>query len=284
MATALAPPVATEVFKKQIEEFRNFVDSPLEELVSKTYRLNHTYQTYDFVQKQKEQALLFNKGKMTLWDVFTKLEKVVDESDPDNDLPQIFHAIQTAETLRKEYPEDDWLHLVGLIHDLGKMLVLPEFGEHPMWAVVGDTFPLGCAFSPKICKSSFFSENPDSKNFLFNSLYGIYQPECGLENLSMSWGHDEYMFQVMMHNGCTLPRVGMDIIRFHSFYVWHRDGGYRHLMTPSDYETLKWCQRFQKADLYSKDHAVPTQQEIDNLKPYYQGLITKYFPNEVLEW
>jgi len=278
------PPTVSELYKKQIEEFRNFVDSPFEEVVCRTYRLNHIHQTYDFVQKQKEQHLLFNKGKMTLWEVFTKLEKVVDESDPDNNLPQIFHAFQTAETLREQYPEEDWIHLVGLIHDLGKMLVLPEYGGHPMWAVVGDTFPLGCAFSQKVCKALFFSENPDTKNFRYNSLYGVYQPECGLENLTMSWGHDEYMFQVMQHNGCTLPRLAMDIIRFHSFYVWHRDGGYRYLMKPSDHETLKWCQQFSQADLYSKDHQVPTQEEVDNLKPYYQGLINKYFPEEILEW
>ena len=37
-----------------------------------------------------------------------------------------------------------WFVLVGLIHDLGKVLCL--FGE-PQWAVVGDTFPVGCAFS-----------------------------------------------------------------------------------------------------------------------------------------
>ncbi|HAO96880.1 MAG TPA: inositol oxygenase, partial [Verrucomicrobiales bacterium] len=45
--------------------------------------------------------------------------------------------------------------LTGLIHDLGKILCL--FGE-PQWAVVGDTFPLGCRFSEKIIYHEYFSE------------------------------------------------------------------------------------------------------------------------------
>lgn len=48
----------------------------------------------------------------------------MDESDPDTDLPNIVHAFQTAERARKEYPELDWLHLVGLIHDMGKVRCL----------------------------------------------------------------------------------------------------------------------------------------------------------------
>lgn len=50
-----------------------------------------------------------------------KLNDVVDESDPDVDFPNIVHAFQTAEQIRKEYPNEDWFHLTGLIHDLGKV-------------------------------------------------------------------------------------------------------------------------------------------------------------------
>jgi inositol oxygenase len=50
-----------------------------------------------------------------------KLNDLVDESDPDNSIPNIVHAFQTAERIRLEYPNDDWFHLTGLIHDLGKV-------------------------------------------------------------------------------------------------------------------------------------------------------------------
>ena len=45
----------------------------------------------------------------------------MDESDPDVDVPNSVHAFQTAERLRESHPDKDWLHLTGLIHDLGKV-------------------------------------------------------------------------------------------------------------------------------------------------------------------
>ncbi|GKB64328.1 inositol oxygenase 1-like protein isoform X2 [Tanacetum coccineum] len=83
---------------------------------------------------------------MSIWECCELLNQVVDESDPDLDEPQIEHLLQTAEAIRKDYPDQAWLHLTALIHDLGKVLLLPSFRELPQWAVVGDTFPVGCAF------------------------------------------------------------------------------------------------------------------------------------------
>ena len=51
------------------------------------------------------------------------LNELVDESDPDIDLPNIIHAFQTAEQIRAKHPDKEWFHLVGLIHDLGKVLL-----------------------------------------------------------------------------------------------------------------------------------------------------------------
>jgi inositol oxygenase len=56
-----------------------------------------------------------------------KLNDLIDESDPDTTLPNIVHAFQTAERAREEFPEHDWLHLTGLIHDLGKIMAF--YGE-----------------------------------------------------------------------------------------------------------------------------------------------------------
>ena len=50
-----------------------------------------------------------------------KLNDLVDESDPDIDLPNIVHAFQTAEQIRKDHPDKEWFQLTGLIHDLGKV-------------------------------------------------------------------------------------------------------------------------------------------------------------------
>ena len=44
----------------------------------------------------------------------------------DPDLPLKDHAFQTAELCRLAHPDHDWLHLVGLIHGLGKLLAHRE--------------------------------------------------------------------------------------------------------------------------------------------------------------
>jgi len=225
--------------------------------------------------------LAFTKGQMTVWEVLEKLDTLVDESDPDTEFAQIVHAIQTAEELRKLYPDLDWMHLVGLLHDLGKIMALKEFGGEPQWAVVGDTYPVGCKFSNKIVCAEFLSDNPDTKDPRYNTEYGVYKPHCGIDNIEIAWGHDEYMYQVCVHNGCTIPKEGLSMIRYHSCYPWHKEGEYTHLMNETDKETLLWVQRFNLGDLYSKRDDQP---DIASLKPYYESLINKYFPKPILEW
>ena len=54
-------------------------------------------------------------------ETLVRLNELVDESDPDCDVPNIIHAFQTAERIRQVHPDQDWFHLTGLIHDLGKV-------------------------------------------------------------------------------------------------------------------------------------------------------------------
>lgn len=106
--------------------------------------------------------LKFDHFKATVRQALEKLNDLVDESDPDLDLPNIVHAFQTAERARAEFPELDWLHLTGLIHDLGKVMAF--YGE-PQWAVVGDTFPVGCEWGPSIVyREDSFVDNSDGAN------------------------------------------------------------------------------------------------------------------------
>lgn len=80
--------------------------------------------------------------------------------------------------------------------------------------------------------------------FFLSTKYGIYKPKCGLDKLLMSWGHDEYLYQVMKHNKCKLPDEGLAMIRYHSFYPWHAGGDYMHFCTDSDLKKLKWILEF----------------------------------------
>jgi hypothetical protein len=53
-------------------------------------------------------------------------------------------------------------------------------------------------------------------NCYFSTKFGVYKPNCGLENVMMSWGHDEYMYQVLKHNKTTLPEEALYMIRYAS--------------------------------------------------------------------
>jgi inositol oxygenase len=275
--------VTIKTSDKATEEFRNYVNSPYHERVRETYKQSHINQTYEFGVQVREEICSLKKKEMGLWEVIELLNEVVDESDPDTDLPQLSHLLQTAEAIRKEWPgeEYEWFHLAGFLHDVGKILAHKDFYSLPQWATVGDTFVVGCKPSKKNIFPEYFAENPDATNPLYNTKYGVYSPNCGLDQVMMSFGHDEYLYQVCTKNNCTLPLPALYIIRYHSFYSWHHRGAYKHLVNDQDKEMLKWVKEFQKFDLYSKDDG--NKLDVESLKTYYQGLINKYFPR-VLNW
>lgn len=257
--------------------FRNYEDSKRQDIVQRTYYTMHEKQTIAFGKEMRKKWLGFNKGEFTVMEMIVLLDSLVDDSDPDNDLPNSIHDFQTAERIREIWPEHDWFHLVGLLHDLGKVLALPEVAGDDVveqWAVVGDTFPVGCApVEECVFGVKSFERNPDLADPVYGSENGMYEPGCGIRNLMMSWGHDEYMYWVLKENGCTIPQHGLDMIRFHSFYPWHESRAYTQFECPEDAEMLKWVEEFNKFDLYSKGDSIP---DIKGLKPYYQSLAEKY--------
>lgn len=232
------------------------------------YRLNHQHQSLDFVRRQKERFLPLRRTELSVLEALDFLNTLVDDSDPDIELSQLEHLLQTSEAIRSA-GHDDWFVLTGLLHDLGKVLCL--FGE-PQWAVVGDTFPVGCAFRPSVVYNEFFADNPDHSDPRYSTPLGVYEAGCGLSNVHMSWGHDEYMYQVLKP---FLPAPALAMIRYHSFYAWHREGDYMDLCDDHDREMLPWVRRFNPYDLYSKSPVPPDWQA---LKSYYQRLFSKYLP------
>ena len=253
--------------EKGTEEYRNY-DTPARDTVKEFYRLNHTYQTYDFVQEKRKDYLSFRRKQMTVWDAFDFLNQLVDDSDPDTDLDQFQHLLQTAEAIRND-GHPDWMVLVGLMHDMGKVLCL--FGE-PQWAVVGDTFPVGCAYSDKVVYPEYFKSNPDFQNSTYQSELGVYSKNCGLRNVDMSWGHDEYVYHMVKD---YLPEQALYMLRYHSFYSQHRENAYDHLMDNHDRAMFAWVQLFNPYHLYSKN---PHPPDWKKLRPYYEDLAAKYLP------
>lgn len=268
---ATTPFQATDPAKKK-EQFRNY-EADARPSVREFYRLNHRHQTYDFVQTKRKEFLGRKRKNMGVWEALEYLNTLIDDSDPDTDLSQLDHLLQTAEQIRQDgHPR--WFVLAGLIHDLGKILCL--YGE-PQWAVVGDTFPVGCAWSDKIVFHEFFADNSDTNVARYQTRLGVYEEGKGLDSVTMSWGHDEYLYHVVKD---YLPTQALYMIRYHSFYPAHRDGEYSYLMNDKDREMFHWVKAFNPYDLYTKSHKRPNLQE---LRPFYDELIKEYFP-ATLSW
>lgn len=268
-AKSAQPFVATNPGKKP-EEFRDY-RGEARSSVKEFYRLNHMYQTREFVLQKKKEFLGLRRARMGIWEAMEFLNTLVDDSDPDTDLSQIEHLLQTSEALRRD-GKPRWFILTGLIHDLGKILCL--WGE-PQWAVVGDTFPTGCAYSDKIVFREFFKFNPDARVPQYQTQLGIYEKNCGLDQVDMSWGHDEYLYHVTKD---YVPEEAQYMIRYHSFYAAHREGEYQYLMNDRDRAKFRCVREFNPYDLYSKSAERPN---VNELRPYYEDLIADYFPPKI---
>lgn len=306
-------------------DFRNYSQNTYQERIEQTYKNMLKNQTKDYIIDTYDDY--FNKKPKTrnIWTLMETLNTIVDDSDPDTDLPQIIHLYQTAETIRTNYVlqtpmltytslqipiqslfskyewnklshkhkllydttidklyshilDWEWFILVGFIHDLGKILLLNEYGNLPQWSVVGDTFPIGAKLSPNypFYKKNYHLENSDL-------VLDTYMPKCGFKNVMFSWGHDEYLAKTLELNQTLLPKEAIYIIRYHSFYSWHTpsDGirGYTGLASNYDWYMLPLLKCFQKADLYSKTDHIPN---IDTIKTSYNNMIKKYIPEGIL--
>lgn len=305
-----------------MKKFRNYDNSKYQDTVENTYKLMLQNQTLKYVNNKKEKYLNSITRTYKLWDLIDYFNKIKDESDPDNNLPQIVHAYQTSESIKNMYLNNnelknnieiknlfsekewdnlsenlknkynttlnkfykiklwDWFPLLGLIHDLGKIMLLDKFGGLPQWSVVGDTFPLGA----KLCKNYVFYEKNYHKNNIDLNCE-IYNKNCGFDNVTFSWGHDEYIASLMELNKTLLSKEAIYILRYHSFYSWHspKNGirGYTYLANDYDWYMLPLLKAFQKSDLYSKSNNIPSY---ENIKNSYKKLINKYFlsPNNIL--
>ncbi|KAL1890876.1 hypothetical protein Sste5346_008017 [Sporothrix stenoceras] len=276
------PPAYNEGSKfdqeKDKTQFRQYDDAC--DRVKNFYREQHEKQTvaYNLKARARYHSASRKREAMTIWEAIEKLNTLIDESDPDTELSQIQHLLQSAEAIRRD-GKPRWMQVTGLIHDLGKLLYF--YDAEGQWDVVGDTFPVGCAFDrERIIYPDSFDANPDATHPVYNTEFGIYSEGCGLDNIMLSWGHDEYLYHVVKEQS-LLPAESLAMIRYHSFYPWHKEGAYRKLMSPKDHAMLEAVKAFNPYDLYSKSDDVPS---VEDLKPYYMELIDEFFPQKVILW
>ena len=267
------------------KEFRNYDAPDVKTSVREHYRKMRMYQTLDYVRSMHNKYLTYSRP-MQLWEAMGHLNDLIDVSDPDLDLPNVQHLIQSAEAIREDN-RPDWMQLVGLIHDLGKVMFLwgsDEDGtsQAEQWGMVGDVFVVGCAFPDTCVYPEFNKLNPDMHNPDYNTELGIYKEGCGLDQLTLAWGHDEYLFRVLSnHKENRIPEAGMAMIRYHSFYPWHSGGSYARLLGEKDSQYLNWIKDFNQYDLYTKSTKTYNLEEV---KEYYEPIARKYLGKAPIYW
>lgn len=199
------------------------------ETIHLTYKLQRQNINYEFNNYLINKYCKFN-NKSSFWALFSLLDKITDLSDPDTSLPNSIHALQTAEGIRNSIETyADWMPLVGLIHDMGKILYVngcdaDGTSNTTQWSIVGDTFITGCPIPNSIIL-------PEYNNYNLDHIKGInlYKSGCGLENTSVSFGHDEYMYRLLVANNHKMPKQAEYIVRYHSLYAWHSGNEYDYL-------------------------------------------------------
>src|ERR1700761_8792793 len=81
---------------KSQDEFRQY-DKQANPGVAEFYRINHERQTFSYVMEKEKQYFGLTRGRKTVWEAAEYLNTLVDDSDPDTDLTQTEHLLQTAE-------------------------------------------------------------------------------------------------------------------------------------------------------------------------------------------
>lgn len=254
------------------------------DIIHNTYRLQRQKISYDF------NTTLINKyckfqHKAAFWDLFKLLDKITDLSDPDTSLPNSVHSLQTAEAIRNsEKTYADWMPLIGLIHDMGKILYINGSNDDgtsigTQWSIVGDTFITGCPIPSSIVLPEYNDLNADHKSGI-----NRYSAGCGLYNTSVSFGHDEYMYRLLVANNHKMPKQAEYIVRYHSLYAWHSGTEYDYLENEEDKMMKHVVKDFNKYDLYTKNDDLPIQWTPE-LYEFYSRLVKKYLsPNMIIKW
>ena len=75
-----------------------------------------------------------------------------------------------------------------------------------------------------------------------------------------------------------LPPPALYMIRYHSCYPIHHEGAYDYLLNDIDRELFRWVQDFNQYDLYTKRDE---RMDVAALRPFYQELISEYFPGDI---
>lgn len=239
--------------------YNNYNNSSYKNTVEETYKLMYINQNEYYV-KNCLKKYSYIRNIYNVWDIIEKLNTIYDESDPDNDLPQIYHAYQTAESIKKRYFEEDgsfkednyitdlfskeeWNNLPEIYkrqYNTDLKSYYSNIFEWDWFILIGFIHDFGKVLllddfgklpQWSVVGDTFPVDYPLSNNVVFyDKQYHINNTsltnkrevnKIGFEKHLFSFGHDEYLSLVLERTLNCIPKEGIYTIRFHSFYPWH---------------------------------------------------------------
>lgn len=185
--------------------------------------LDHARMTYErHLDQTKEMVAVLGKkyekpvfGKVRVWNLMERLAQCIDPSDSTlYCVSQLVHALQVVDGMERDGIQDKDFLIAGLIHDLGKILLLT--GEDP---------------ENVVC---------------INTPIGQYEKGVGLANCVFQWNHDQFIYS--RFKDFVSDHIAW-LLRYHSIYLPECE----HLMDEQDRRyAQQYLHVFQKYDKGTK--------------------------------
>jgi inositol oxygenase len=260
------------------------------------YLLKWQTQTVDYVKGMHKKYLDFRLCAMTLKEALDRAKYVKHVNAPS--VRSV--SFRTAEWFRSQ-GHPDWVQAVVLMYSLASVLrtidgelsgnLNGDCDNSYDWTVPSRSWIVGCSSPASVISSEFRSLNKDNENASYNSLQGMYDAFCGLDQVFLTWSGPEYMAELCRHNGIGLPEEALALLRLASFSEWHTKKEYMQLASSADRDIMEFVADFDMAmeqascELADCEQPELSDAECDQLwESCYRSIVEKYGAGGVLQW
>lgn len=157
------------------------------------------------------------------------------------------------------------------------------------WTVCAHSRILGCKTVENATLSEFRCLNPDEAEEKYRSDTGVYDTNCGLENVLLLWIGSEYILRMLEYNEVELPDEAFAVLRRFALKDWHTKQQYRILTNDGDHDALPFVRDFNDLRRDAK-RMIYTSQELTESEcnvlwnSYYARIAKKFGADGVLDW
>ena len=129
----------------------------------------------------------------------------------------------------------------------------------------------------------------DEQDPRYNSDTGVYEPNCGLENVFLMWSGCEYMYHLLKHNNAALPEEAYAMLRYFLLGDWHEHHEFAALTNVDDDDVLTFVQEFdalrRRVRLRCVNCGDLSDEECSLLwHNQYAGVASKFGCDHVFDW